>query len=260
MRLALHVASLWFAAATFVEVARASEGVALHAASLAAAAALWVRGRSRGADPRWMRASTALLAAYAIATVAAPKLVALTLGLSSLGTHLVARTREPGRNIGLLMLCACALPVVELAQALLGVPLRIASSALAALALRASGSPVRPLGVALTDGERTLFVDPACSGVSFLWSALFLAALLASALNLGWKRALALSAVAWLAILGANALRTAAAWMASELPRAELATPRAHRAVGLLCFALVAGALVACALRWRDARATTGGA
>lgn len=253
----LQALASWAAAATLVEVLGTSEGGLVHLGGLVALLVCWWRDRRAGPpDPKWVAASQVLLAAYAAAAVFGPRLVALALALTSLATLLVATTRAPARCTGLVAIAWTVLPVLDVAQALVGTPLRLAAGRLAAGMLTGAGWRVESLGVALTDGQRTVFVDPACSGVRFLWCGLFLAALLGTVLRLSAYRVAALGALSMVAVIVANALRTSALYAAELLPRGELSSPVAHEVIGLVSFALPAVLLAAFAIRLRPREET----
>ncbi|MEQ1895558.1 MAG: archaeosortase/exosortase family protein [Planctomycetota bacterium] len=251
-RLALHAAALWAAVGVWCEVVRTGTGASLHVVALAASALLFLRERApRAAAPsaRWMDASLALLAGYVATMVAGPKLLALTCALLALGVVLAAHTRAPERALGLVVLLSSAAPVLDVLQALVGTPLRLALASLAAGLLRAAGLAVEASGVALVDGARTIFVDPTCSGVRFLGTGYLLAGLLAALLRLRARDTLALVALALVAACAANVLRSTSLVLLERLSAPGARAPWVHSGVGVVSFVLACLPLVFVALR-----------
>jgi exosortase/archaeosortase family protein len=196
-----------------------------------------------------MDASLPLLAAYAAATVAGAELVALTSALLALGTVLAAHTRAPRRALGLVVLLSAASPVLDVLQSLAGTALRLAVAELAAGFLRAAGFEVEASGVALVDGARTVFVDPACSGVRFLGTGYLLAGALAAWLGLRARDTLALVTLGLVAAFTANVLRSTSLVLLERVPAPAAREPWVHAGVGVVSFVLVAAPLVLEALR-----------
>jgi len=254
-RLALHVAALWAAAGTWLEVTRSGSGASLHVAALVLAALLFLRERApRGQAPqaRWMDLSLVPLAGYALAMIAGPKLVALGCALVALALVLAAHTRAPERSLGLVVLLATAAPLLDVLQALVGTPLRLAVATVAAGLLRVSGLAIEASGVALVDGTRWIFVDPACSGVRFLGTATLLAGALAAALRLRVADTVALLGLAWVSAFVANVLRATSLVLLERLPAPAGRSSWLHvlhAGVGVVGFALACTPLVLFALR-----------
>lgn len=249
-------AATWAAFATWISAVRASEAGPVHAAALVAAVCVAWRDRAPGpAEPRLVRASWALLGAYAVLAASAPRFFALAAAFLALGVRCAATARAPRRSAGFFLLLGTALPFAEIAQAVLGVPLRSAAAAISALLLRGSGAAVESVGVAIRDGDAYFYVDPACGGLRFAWSALLLAGILSALFRLRWGRALALTAAAAFAAVLANALRTSALYWIERAPSATEFSGPAHAGVGVVSFVLAAGLLVLLAWRWRATEA-----
>lgn len=244
-RFAIHIGSLWAAWSVLHTVARGSEAGILPALALAACGALFLRDRAPGAPDRtWSAVSTACLAAYGLSMLFLPRLVALTFALASLGAFLAAHTRAPRRSAGLVAVALAAAPLSDVLQAVSGTPLRLAVARVSAGFLSCAGITVQASGVALQDGARTFFVDPACSGLRYAWCAVLLAAVLAAWARLDLARTAFVLACAWPAAFVANVLRTSALYL---LERSTIESARSawvHTGVGAVGFALAALLLV----------------
>lgn len=248
----VFAAVLWSAFATWWSSVSSSDSGAVHAAALASAALVFARDRSSAPPSRRLRiAAWCLLAAYALAVPFAPRSVALLLGFAALALRLVASTREPRNGAGLCVLFVAALPFAELAQAFLGVPLRVAAASLAAFTLRFAGLEVERVGVALSDGRSLLFVDPACGGLRFAWSGLWLAGLFAASLRLRAGATVLLVLAAGISAVLANAMRTSSLYWVERASSLAALGDAAHAGVGLAAFACAACALAALAWRLR---------
>ncbi|HUR29688.1 MAG TPA: exosortase/archaeosortase family protein [Planctomycetota bacterium] len=246
LRIALHAAALWAAAGAVVDVTVASESGLLQLVGLPVAWALFARDRGpRSADPRWLIAASVLALGYAAASVGLPRLVAVSFAFASLGAILAAHVREPGRASGLFLLACSAAPLVDIVQALAGAPLRAAVSSSAAFLLCCAGIHVVADGVALVEGSSTVFVDPACSGLRYLWCAFLLAAVLAAWARLDFRRTAELVALAIPATFVANVLRAASLFFVERAPLDVARSQGIHAAVGVAGFALVSVLLVA---------------
>ena len=198
---------------------------------------------------RWMDAALVPLAGYAAAMIAGPKLVALACALVALGLVLAAHSRAPERSLGLVVLLGSAAPVLDVLQALVGTPLRLAVAALAAGILRTSGLEIESSGVALVDGARQVFVDPACSGVRFLGTGTLVAGGLAAALRLRARDTFVLVALGLVAAFAANVLRASSLVFLARIPAPVVRAEWVHAGVGVASFALACAPLVLFALR-----------
>jgi exosortase len=255
-RLAVQAAALWAGGSVLIEVARASEAGLLQ--SIGLLLCLVIFARDRGAqvpDPRWLACSSLCVLAYAVSMIFLPKLVALLFALASLGALLAAHVRAPQRALGLLALACSAAPLTDVLQAVLGAPLRAAVSSAAAFLLRCSGLGVEASGVALVDGVRTVFVDPACSGLRYLWCAYLLAALLSAWLRLDMPRTIGLLLLSIPATFAANVLRATSLFMIERSSLTVAHSSWVHSGIGAAGFALVCVMLVLLAERSRRRQA-----
>jgi len=139
---------------------------------------------------------------------------------------------------GLLLL---SLPVAASMQYYLGYPLRVLAAKATALLVSLAGFPVSAQGTGLLWEGETVLVDAPCSGVRMLWAGMWLAFTLAGFFGLGAARTVVVGALALVAVVAGNALR------ATILFFGESGIFRwpdwVHPAVGLACFAAVAGFL-----------------
>ena len=98
-------------------------------------------------------------------------------------------------------------------------------------------------GAILDWGGRLVAVDAPCSGVRMLWSGLLVAAVIAAARDFGWAQTVLLAALAVVAVVAGNVIRTVALFF----PEARIVdVPSwAHESVGLVCFGLMAALIIA---------------
>jgi exosortase len=199
--------------------------------------------RSRLA-PAWLAAGGALLIGSIVSWAYLPRLASATFAALALGCALVHALPcgERPRSLGILALVFLALPIATALDLFVAFPLRATSAALGGAWLRSAGIDARRIGVGLVIAGQRTFVDPACSGVRGLWSAMVLAAALGTFRRLRWKplAAIALAALGMATL--ANAVRVAA--LGSMLAFADREPPAwLHASVGLCAFASVAWTL-----------------
>ena len=185
----------------------------------------------------------ALTIAYAGLFPVLPPLGRSLMALTAMGATLATLSGRPALHPARLVLFALATPLLPTLQFVAGYPLRVAAGESAALLLRLSGLPVVREGTLLSLGDTTVSIDAPCSGVRMLWAGMYLAAVLSW--HLGPWRSLACLALAVLAAVVGNALRSAALFYPES---GMLTVPSlAHQGVGLAVFALVAASVVAAA-------------
>lgn len=228
-------------------------------------------------DPRWLPLASAI--AFVLSSL--PVLAwyvrrALDrsdepLGIIALGAALVTiavsaryghRDRDRVR-IHAERLFACAavlvlsLPLVATLDFYAGYPMRWVAAQLAHGLLAVAGVPVERSGVVLLDGGRIVGIDPPCAGIRMLWTACFVAAVLAARMRLSWPRTLTLAGLAVTCVVMGNGLRAAIVF----LPESGRVTwpDWAHPGAGLLIHAGVLAIVSAAGSRFsRVASSETG--
>ena len=135
------------------------------------------------------------------------------------------------------------LPSAMILDFLLGYPLRVIATRLAALLLSSAGLPVAQSGVELSVDGVSVFVDAPCAGVRMLGAGLILAFALAQTFRFRLLGTAILAAVGLVSVILANVARVS---VLSLFTVGGIALSRAaHEIVG--CFALFPGAAL-CAL------------
>jgi len=161
------------------------------------------REEPRGLSP----AVLVLLIVYCIFCSFAPKTILAALGVCALALSL--------RNLGLTgrlywgdwLLVMLSLPVVASLNFYAGYPLRVLSSHLAVLFLNLGALGVTRSGAQIFLDNCLVSIDQPCSGIKTLWTAVFLAALLAGLKRLSPAAAARVTLFAVFASIVANALR-----------------------------------------------------
>lgn len=148
----------------------------------------------------------------------------------------------PRRSPGIAALLGLSLPLVASLQYFAGYPLRLVTAEISRIVPLMTGCAVERTGTMLTWQGHLVGVDPACSGVKMLWSALFLAAAVSARNRLNGRATLSLLAAAGALILVANGLRAGILFF----PEAGLVHWPAwtHEGAGLVLYAVAAGGLV----------------
>jgi exosortase/archaeosortase family protein len=146
-------------------------------------------------------------------------------------------------------LLALSLPLVSTLQFYLGYPLRLPTTQLSALLLRAVGFDVHANGTMLLwVGERVI-VDAPCSGIHMAWAGLFVAATLACMRRFSSWETLRLFRWTGAMVFVANVVRSTALFFPGagiwRLPAF------AHEGIGLGMFTVTVGFIYLCALRSR---------
>ncbi len=150
-------------------------------------------------------------------------------------------------------LALMGLPSAMILDFLLGYPMRVIATRLAALLLSSAGLPVTQSGVELSVDGASVFVDAPCAGVRMLGAGLILAFALAQSFGFRFRRTTLLAGAGLAAVIMANVARiTVLTLFATE----GIALSRtAHEAIGcfalLPCAALCAFAALAMARRGR---------
>jgi exosortase len=173
---------------------------------LALAAALyfiWQERRELSLRPWVLGAGACVLVLAEILLLhRAPLLVgALTVVLVACGVQV----RRGWSSIVLLLLLS--LPLLASLDFYAGYPLRLVTAEISARALQFTGLDVSRAGVMLQHHDALIGVDPPCAGVRMLWTALFVAALLAARQRATAWHTILLAAVAFSGVVLANAFR-----------------------------------------------------
>jgi exosortase/archaeosortase family protein len=176
------------------------------------------------------------LAAYSAAWLFVPPLLRALLAFLVFGLALGVATGGAGIRPGVVLLLALALPLIPTAQFYLGYPLRAVSGEASAWMLAASGFDVVRSGTVLEWNGSYVAVDGACSGVRMLWTGLLVAGVVAAARDLRWTRTIVLCAIAILAVMAGNVMRTSALFFVET--RLVVLPAWGHQGVGLVCFGL----------------------
>ncbi|WP_353567284.1 archaeosortase/exosortase family protein [Haloferula sargassicola] len=117
--------------------------------------------------------------------------------------------RMPRGKAGVMALLVLSLPLVASLDFYAGYPLRLAAAEITRWLLKLGGLPVERAGVVILEGERMVGIDPPCAGIRMLWTACFVAAVLAARLRLSAVRTLALLTMAVGCVIIGNGLRAA---------------------------------------------------
>ena len=211
-------------------------------------AAAVVLSRARPDRPRTLAGPALLVLGAAFAQPDLPPLVSAVVAVVAL-TWTASLLRTDRRfSLPLFGLGLLGLPLVSMFQYHLGLPLRVATTEAAAFLLRLGGHTVIADGTCLSQGVTRVWVDPPCSGLTMLWTALF-ATCIAGVVWKSTPREFAIGSVfAVLLVLAANALRAATLFLYETRP---VGLPDwTHDGVGLVLQAVVI-ALVAVFLQPR---------
>ena len=140
-------------------------------------------------------------------------------------------------------LAVVGLPTLFILDMFLGVPLRVASTVVAAVLLRLTGQDVVRNGMEIVVGGVPVWVDAPCAGVTMLGTGIVLALVLAQVWRLRMVRTACVCAIAVVAVCLANAARMAALTVFTVAGRTLGGV--AHEVVGCIAL-LTALLLVAC--------------
>ena len=193
--LAAELVAFWPSAAWFYSRTRyASEERWQLVALVAAVVLLVIRSREPrrpDAKPSSSMLGPALgVVVYAAMVSFVPPLFAALVAVSVLtwtASHLLIGRRF---DLALFSLGLLALPVVQVFQYHLGLPLRIVTASGANALLQLVGLDVVRHGTCLDWQGVLVWVDPPCSGLRMLWTTLFLAALASALWKLSTRRTL----------------------------------------------------------------------
>lgn len=222
--------------------------VAAWCVFVAFAAMLWRRAGTAAAKVplptwKWLWAAGFLALFHLARTALPPTASGVFAVLAGLPLLLPEGTGQGPVPPPLAALALMGLPSAMILDFLIGYPLRVFATRLAALLLSAAGLPVARSGVELSVDGASVFVDAPCAGVRMLGAGLVLAFALAQTFGFRFRRTALLAVAGLAAVILVNVARvTVLALFAAE----GVALSRtAHEVVG--CFALLPGAAL-CAL------------
>jgi exosortase/archaeosortase family protein len=202
-----------------------------------------------------LRVASLLVIVFALSQAFLPPLVAAIIAITGIAITL---SWVSGRrfDLSLYTLLLLSLPLSSALQFYLGYPMRSVTAALAAPLLRFEGVMVTRAGTVLQLGEQSIWIDAPCSGVKMLWSGLLLAMTLAAVYRLGNLKTVAVGVLALVAIVLGNVLRSVALFY----PEAGILKVPAwtHTGIGLVTFAVTAGAIVYLVQRFQAVTPSSG--
>lgn len=153
--------------------------------------------------------------------------------------YVTGRAFHPGL-CGLFLL---SLPILPSLQFFVGYPLRVVVATLAAPLLQLAGFGVVRRGAILEWRGEELLIDAPCSGLSMIWSGMFLTFILIALYPLNLHRTLFVCALAAIMLVLGNALRVASLFYIETGQMKPF--PLLHDMVGLAVFAFTA-----CGVAW----------
>lgn len=195
--------------------------------------------RNRAENPSLrMVAGAFLLLVAALCTLHVPPMLRACLaipGLCLLG--------KGPRSLAIACLLLLSLPVIASLQFFVGWPLRWLVSEAAAGMLSLFGIAAEAKQALIQVGDHTISVDPACSGIRFLWHGAVVAAWLAAWRGVSARATGLMLGSTLLLVLLANILRACLLCLqqTGHLPGGDLV----HELLGLLCFAVALWPLLA---------------
>ena len=172
-----------------------------------------------------------LLLLSALCTLHLPPMLRAMLALAGVGFLITCR-----RQSGWLMLLLLSMPIISSAEFYLGWPLRLLVSQCSAFLLDLVGLTAQAKGASILCNGQLVQVDPACSGIRFLWHGALVAAWIATWHETSWLKTLRLVTAATALVIIANILRAALLTLQGIglIPAGDLL----HEFIGLICFAL----------------------
>ncbi|MBI5496202.1 MAG: archaeosortase/exosortase family protein [Deltaproteobacteria bacterium] len=181
-----------------------------------------------------------LVGAFALTWGRVPGIASCALASTSLACTVSALRDGRRASAGLVLLALCALPWLATADFLVGWPLRVVAARAAAVLAGFAGDAVVLEGTCLRGAAGTACVDAPCAGLRMMGLTAWLVALMAARGGWGWGRTGLVGAGALLIVVGGNALRASALFMAET--RGSVPS-WVHQSVGLVVFAVVLGAV-----------------
>ena len=184
-------------------------------------------------DSKWSLAGAALIFLAALGTWHLPPL--MRAGFSFIAIVLLIR---PQRNSAVCVLLLLSLPVISSLQFYLGWPLRVVVTECSAFLLNSTGFTAHAESTKIIVKGHHVAVDPACSGIRFLWHGCLFAAIFAAWRRASWSSTLLVFVVAIPLVLVANIIR--ACVLTFQETGYLLKGNAVHEVVGLIFFLLSA--------------------
>ena len=192
---------------------------------------------------KWLWAAVFLTLFHLVRTSLPPTASGVFAVLAGLPLLLPENTEQGPIPPPLAALALMGLPSAMILDFLIGYPLRIVATRLAALLLSSADLPVAQSGVEVSIGGVSVFVDAPCAGVRMLGAGLILAFALAQTFRFRLWGTVILAAVGLVSVILANVARVS---VLSLFAAGEMTLSRtAHEIIG--CLALLPGAVL-CAL------------
>src|SRR5271166_608913 len=223
----------------FARVWAAPEEAASLAITMAVLGAIGVTRNCRHGSPAGVPLVTVaiVLAVYAGSFAGLPPIgrAAIAVATTLFCFYVAAFGERP--PIAFWGLVALALPVVPSLQFVLGYPMRIVSTALAAGALRAQGLAVARQGTFLVWRDEMVQFDAPCSGVNMLWAGLLLTLMGCVWLRLGVRKVIVAVGLPVALAIGSNVLRASSLFYV-EAGLVAQAPAWWHEGIGIAAFTL----------------------
>ena len=172
-----------------------------------------------------------LMLISALSTLHLPPMLRAILALAGISFLFSSR-----RQSGWLMLLLLSMPALSSAEFYLGWPLRLLVSQCSAFLLGLVGLSAQSKGTAILCNNQLVHVDPACSGIRFLWHGILVAAWIATWHETSWMKTLRLVTATTILVILANILHASLLILQGIglIPAGDLL----HEFIGLICFAL----------------------
>lgn len=188
----------------------------------------------------WLAGSCVFLIAFATFYSNVPGLVSSVLGACALSCMMMAvlPSVERCRSWALPILVVFSIPLTPSLQFFFGYPLRFVVARCTAFM---SGMSIQPIGVGLSDGYHTVFVDAPCSGIRMLTTSVVLASGTSFYLRLTRLRTVLVVGLGVFLAIAGNVFRAGSLFvMETRLPLGAWA----HLWIGVIVFAFCAFTLV----------------
>jgi exosortase len=184
-------------------------------------------------DSKWRLAGAALIFLVALGTWHLPPLMRAAFSL--IGMVLLI---GPQRNSAVCLLLLLSLPVISSLQFYLGWPLRVVVTECSVILLNLMGFSAHADATTIVVNGQHVAVDPACSGIRFLWHGCFFAATFAAWRRSSWASTFLVFVIAIPMVMVANIIR--ACVLTFQETGHLLKGDAVHEVVGLIFFLLSA--------------------
>lgn len=227
-----------WAAGAWQDPSYAGAGLLAFVASILAIAIALGRASESQLRPSWMMACAMLLVLFGLLYPSLPMVLSASMAAGAMACAWLAVAPPNSGQWGIAALLLLSLPLGVGADFALGYPLRVFVTHAAAFAL---GPMVEPVGTALVQGERTVFVDAPCAGIRMLNIGLSLGAVIAAVSRASMLQTLLLLCAAGSLSIAGNIARAIALFFVEGLSGAPAWS---HEAVGVGVFAGCVAVLV----------------